>query len=313
MEKDNDVNAYTTHYRMLDTRLGRWWSVDPITHEWQSTYCLNDNNPIGLCDPTGSTTDGDYYGWDGQKLGTDGNDDKKVYVADAVSKNEKGLVTGSINAKELSVNSDQLDKLVSTAYGESTQANKGFTWQESAGITDALENRMKRRQEFYKNESIETSWNKAMTTGIDGYNSPDYQIALGLDKNGPEYAKAISVKHSVLVALALDNKSTDFSNGAIYWFGKGYDKKGTGANAHYLQGTEFVDPSHDIYKLGSYNANVTKDYKDKKGNIRVSRHYSYKYSSTKGSGRTIFFKLTDSFIKAQHETDDWYLKNQLGF
>jgi len=35
MEKDDEVkgkgNSYTTHFRMLDPRLGRWLSTDPIT------------------------------------------------------------------------------------------------------------------------------------------------------------------------------------------------------------------------------------------------------------------------------------------
>ena len=39
-EKDNEVkgngNHYTTEFRQLDPRLGRWFSVDPILQFWQS-------------------------------------------------------------------------------------------------------------------------------------------------------------------------------------------------------------------------------------------------------------------------------------
>ncbi len=54
-EKDNEVNSadgtsYTTEFRQLDPRLGRWFSVDPIFQPYQSPYTSMDNNPIGLND-----------------------------------------------------------------------------------------------------------------------------------------------------------------------------------------------------------------------------------------------------------------------
>ena len=56
-EKDNEVsgdgNSYTTEFRQLDPRLGRWFSVDPVFQPWQSPYTSMDNNPIGLNDVTG--------------------------------------------------------------------------------------------------------------------------------------------------------------------------------------------------------------------------------------------------------------------
>lgn len=56
-EKDNEVsgdgNSYTTEFRQLDPRLGRWFSVDPVFQPWQSPYTSMDNNPIGLNDPMG--------------------------------------------------------------------------------------------------------------------------------------------------------------------------------------------------------------------------------------------------------------------
>jgi RHS repeat-associated protein len=56
-EKDNEVsgdgNSYTTEFRQLDPRLGRWFSVDPVFQPWQSPYTSMDNNPINLNDPMG--------------------------------------------------------------------------------------------------------------------------------------------------------------------------------------------------------------------------------------------------------------------
>jgi RHS repeat-associated protein len=63
MEKDDELagegNSYTTHFRALDTRIGRWLSVDPLedAFPWQSPYASMDNNPINLRDPLGSSTE----------------------------------------------------------------------------------------------------------------------------------------------------------------------------------------------------------------------------------------------------------------
>jgi RHS repeat-associated protein len=58
-EKDNEVkgegNSYTTHYRQLDVRTGRWLTLDPKAQSmpWQSPYCSMDNNPAVLNDING--------------------------------------------------------------------------------------------------------------------------------------------------------------------------------------------------------------------------------------------------------------------
>ena len=57
-EMDNEVkgegNSYTTEFRQLDPRLGRWLSTDPVLHPNQSPYCSMDNQPIIMRDPFGS-------------------------------------------------------------------------------------------------------------------------------------------------------------------------------------------------------------------------------------------------------------------
>lgn len=58
MEKDDEIkgggNSYTTEFRMLDVRIGRWLSVDPVVHHGMSPYCTFDNNPIFFKDPSGA-------------------------------------------------------------------------------------------------------------------------------------------------------------------------------------------------------------------------------------------------------------------
>jgi hypothetical protein len=57
MEKESDVygegNAYTTEYRMMDARLGKWFSKDMVVKPWESPYAVNSNSPLYLIDPLG--------------------------------------------------------------------------------------------------------------------------------------------------------------------------------------------------------------------------------------------------------------------
>ena len=66
MEKDDEVygegNSYTTEFRQLDVRLGRWLSLDPVVHHNMSPYVTFDNNPIWIIDPSGA--DGEEGGKD---------------------------------------------------------------------------------------------------------------------------------------------------------------------------------------------------------------------------------------------------------
>ena len=59
-EMDNEIkngegNSYTTEFRQLDPRLGRWLTIDPKMKEmpWQSPYCSMDNSPISNNDQLG--------------------------------------------------------------------------------------------------------------------------------------------------------------------------------------------------------------------------------------------------------------------
>lgn len=56
-EKDDEMkgggNSYTTFFRQLDPRVGRWFSVDPVKKSWESPYVSMENKPITFFDPKG--------------------------------------------------------------------------------------------------------------------------------------------------------------------------------------------------------------------------------------------------------------------
>lgn len=81
MESDDEIkgqgNSYTTEFRQYDSRLGRWLSIDPITHPQYSPYSAFDNNPIYYIDPEGADSKGENK--------SDLNENKKISNTDAKS------------------------------------------------------------------------------------------------------------------------------------------------------------------------------------------------------------------------------------
>ena len=64
-EKENDLaeGVYTTEYRLLDTRLGRWLSVDPLFTGYpdMSSYNYCGGNPVMFWDPDGEEIAFEHY------------------------------------------------------------------------------------------------------------------------------------------------------------------------------------------------------------------------------------------------------------
>ena len=86
MEKDDDIsgegNEYTTEFRQYSSRIGRWFSLDPLTKAYESHYASFSNTPISKIDPDGNS---DYYTADGEYLGSDGTCNTDIHiVTDAI-------------------------------------------------------------------------------------------------------------------------------------------------------------------------------------------------------------------------------------
>lgn len=106
MEKDDKIkgegNSYTTEFRQYDPRVGRWLSLDPVTHHHFSPYNGFDNNPIYYKDPNGGNA-GDYYTEDDEFIGSDGVDDglKHTISKDDFNANMSRAKTTELNKEKL--------------------------------------------------------------------------------------------------------------------------------------------------------------------------------------------------------------------
>lgn len=89
MEMDNEIkedptsgeigigNSYSTEFRMMDPRLGRWWSLDPIFRADISMYAVMSNDPIARIDPQG---DDDCYSENGDYIYTDSKSSSDIRI-----------------------------------------------------------------------------------------------------------------------------------------------------------------------------------------------------------------------------------------
>jgi RHS repeat-associated protein len=139
MEKDDEVkgsgNSYTTHFRQLDPRVGRWFSIDPEVNRfaWSSGYLAFSNCPIVMIDPNGNT---DYYNSRGKWIASDGIKNNEVRMA-LKSKTARAIIKdmkankvktlGEYNQKDIvQVPGDPVLKEMGRIWGETTSGKTEY-------------------------------------------------------------------------------------------------------------------------------------------------------------------------------------------
>jgi len=120
-EKDDEIkgegDSYTTEFRILDVRLGRWLSVDPEYTAWDNPYMSMSNNPILYNDVAG-----DVAGDDKKKK------EDKVDVADNKDEKKKDPMFSNVSATFQGIKRTQIGGNVKL------QINDDFTYiQPSSG------------------------------------------------------------------------------------------------------------------------------------------------------------------------------------
>lgn len=142
-ERDNETGLDFAQARYYANAQGRFTSVDPLMasghvampQSWNRyTYALN--NPLRFTDSDGREP-GDYYNQDGKRLGTDGIDDKKIYVvtdkdqAKQIEQANKKGGTTALSAVSSAVELPNYD--VRQAIGEAVDRSNGKTADDTQG------------------------------------------------------------------------------------------------------------------------------------------------------------------------------------
>ena len=251
-EKDNefkgDGNSYTTEFRQLDPRLGRWLSVDAVIQPWQSSFCSMDNNPLFFNDISGTQVLGDYYNRKGKYLGNDNINDNNVYVADGVDITKKGKLKFK-NAQRLNVTHSTFIKFAGVVDQESYGNIK-----ESFALGTTIVNASRNGGVSIESLITNVNFTKAIAT-------TNYELFLKSPDNDKH---GISSAINAFLYQAGNKTAIDYSNGALLWEGGEFAAKG--ANQHKSKFYGLVIPKNhwvqfkNFYKTTGKNS-LLKDYK----------------------------------------------------
>lgn len=282
LQDELNLGWYDYQARQYDPAIGRWIAIDPLadlSRRWSSyTYCYN--SPLLFIDPDGMF--GDYYDSDGKHLGNDGIDDKKVYLAESVKRNEEGIVTEASGSTDLGVTHDDFATSANVVMHESSGNKEESLWTahaaNNAKDNDAID--WKKKNTTLKDQLTD----KAYSTTPESARTP-----LSTSDNSN---KANNARSAVIDVL---NGGADPTGGAVLWDGSDFISKGNSHNKFKEYSEISIDANHlDAYaqKQRSINILFVPDL------VFLTNFHSsgngkyYSLQSTGAKGKSIFWNIT---------------------
>jgi len=226
MEMDNahkgDGASYTSFFRQYDPRVGRWMSIDPVTHPWQSPYNAFDANPLYYADPSGAdgkggtvvnnSTSGNYIQDQGGGRSFVASDGLTYSLAGSGYKDSNwGNASGAIELGMADVSAEA-----------ATSSSGGLM----AGLKSAVGGLIEGAGEVVAHSTV-------FTVGV--ANSVGSNHLLGAGRGNPEdfgkYSRSARVGQTVGDGLSLLAGAMEFLGGAALAAGGGVVTVGTGGAA----------------------------------------------------------------------------------
>ena len=195
-----DGNNYTTEFRQLDTRLGRWFSIDPKATPWESPYVSMGNNPIWRNDVFGDIFD---------EVSKEGIKNHKSNTVNRInsSKNEINKIQNEISQLTKSTNISQEEALsIIDPTGRLGELNQTVNELNSAIIEI---NELENSNQIYSISKLQSNENSSIT-------------GMTYHKNGSvvaEFSNEISLAHELKHMYQFEKGETSFQlkgNGAGY-------------------------------------------------------------------------------------------------
>ena len=246
----------TAEFWEYDSRTGRRWNLDPIIKPNISQYATFDNNPIFYVDVKGDNP-GDYYGKDGKYLGTDGKTDDKAYVADAVTKDKKGIVTSATNAVDLGVSHTDFATVSNIIKHEGAEVpNKDESLWIAHTANNAKDNDgvdYQKKNSTLKDQLMDANYSTTPAEARTALSTSDASDAAN-------YARA--------AAINVYTGGADPTGGAVLWDGKDFLSKGSGHNKFKEYGN--VKISKDIVLNYYYGVEANQLQRGKPFNVKIS-------------------------------------------
>ncbi|HKO98273.1 MAG TPA: RHS repeat-associated core domain-containing protein, partial [Pyrinomonadaceae bacterium] len=144
-ERDNETGLDFAQARYYAATQGRFTSADPLMASGRVTspqtwnrYSYGNNNPLRFTDPTGMVP-GDYYDLNGNKLGTDGKDDKKVHIVYDKDKQKKLEERNSVTIPDAAKVIPAIGEMVEASNSKNGDDVKGGFHEESL-VADSIGN-----------------------------------------------------------------------------------------------------------------------------------------------------------------------------